>query len=54
MGCGSVGLTQQLLDAAAEPGAEVLYAWRSFEAYPTLADLSGGGVGHGPAAGRHA
>ncbi len=41
LGCGSVGVTQQLLAAAAEPGTEVLYAWRSFEAYPTLADLSG-------------
>jgi histidinol-phosphate aminotransferase len=41
IGCGSVGLTQQLLAAVAEPGAEVLYAWRSFEAYPTLADLAG-------------
>jgi histidinol-phosphate aminotransferase len=42
VGCGSVGVTQQLLAATAEPGAEVLYAWRSFEAYPTLSDLSGG------------
>jgi histidinol-phosphate aminotransferase len=42
VGCGSVGVTQQLLAAAAEPGAEVLYAWRSFEAYPILADLTGG------------
>jgi histidinol-phosphate aminotransferase len=42
VGCGSVGVTQQLLTATAEPGAEVLYAWRSFEAYPTLSDLSGG------------
>jgi histidinol-phosphate aminotransferase len=41
VGCGSVGLTQQLLAATAEPGAEVLYAWRSFEAYPALADLAG-------------
>ncbi len=41
VGCGSVGVTQQLLGAVAEPGSEVLYAWRSFEAYPTLADLSG-------------
>jgi histidinol-phosphate aminotransferase len=41
VGCGSVGLTQQLLEAVAEPGAEVLYAWRSFEAYPTLSDLAG-------------
>ena len=41
VGCGSVGLTQQLLSAAAEPGTEVTYAWRSFEAYPKLADLTG-------------
>jgi histidinol-phosphate aminotransferase len=41
VGCGSVGLTQQLLEAAAEPGAQVLYAWRSFEAYPLLSDLAG-------------
>jgi histidinol-phosphate aminotransferase len=41
VGCGSVGVTQQLLAATAEPGAQVLYAWRSFEAYPTLSDLSG-------------
>ena len=40
VGCGSVGVTQQLLEAAGEPGAEVVYAWRSFEAYPTLVDLS--------------
>src|SRR6202167_114405 len=39
-GCGSVGVVQQLLEAVGEPGAEVLYAWRSFEAYPTLVDLS--------------
>jgi histidinol-phosphate aminotransferase len=40
VGCGSVGVTQQLLEAMGEPGAEVMYAWRSFEAYPTLADLA--------------
>ncbi len=40
VGCGSVGVTQQVLEAVGEPGAEVLYAWRSFEAYPTLADLA--------------
>jgi histidinol-phosphate aminotransferase len=40
VGCGSVGVTQQLLEAIGEPGAEVMYAWRSFEAYPTLADLA--------------
>jgi len=41
VGCGSVGVAQQLLEAVGEPGAEVLYAWRSFEAYPYLTDLSG-------------
>jgi histidinol-phosphate aminotransferase len=41
VGCGSVGLVQQLLEAVSDPGAEVLYAWRSFEAYPYLTDLAG-------------
>jgi len=41
VGCGSVGVAQHLFEAVAEPGTEVVYAWRSFEAYPVLADLSG-------------
>ncbi|HEX4256213.1 MAG TPA: pyridoxal phosphate-dependent aminotransferase [Streptosporangiaceae bacterium] len=41
VGCGSVGVAQQLLSAAGEPGTEVLYAWRSFEAYPGLTALTG-------------
>ncbi|MBE3001742.1 histidinol-phosphate transaminase [Nocardiopsis sp. HNM0947] len=41
LGAGSVGLLQQLLEAVGEPGAELVYAWRSFEAYPLLAELSG-------------
>ncbi|MBQ1082325.1 MULTISPECIES: histidinol-phosphate transaminase [unclassified Nocardiopsis] len=41
LGAGSVGMLQQLLEAVGEPGAEVVYAWRSFEAYPLLAELSG-------------
>jgi histidinol-phosphate aminotransferase len=40
VGCGSVGVAQQLLEAVGEPGAEVLFAWRSFEAYPYLTDLA--------------
>src|SRR5712691_2108431 len=40
VGCGSVGVAQQLLEAVGEPGAEVIYAWRSFEAYPTLSALA--------------
>jgi histidinol-phosphate aminotransferase len=41
VGCGSVGVLQQLMEAVGEPGAEALYAWRSFEAYPPLSDLAG-------------
>ncbi|GAA0375611.1 putative phenylalanine aminotransferase [Acrocarpospora corrugata] len=41
LGAGSVTVAQQLFEAVGEPGAEVIYAWRSFEAYPLLADLSG-------------
>ncbi|GAA2109334.1 histidinol-phosphate transaminase [Actinomadura alba] len=41
VGCGSVGVAQMLLEAVGEPGAEILYAWRSFEAYPLLVDLVG-------------
>ena len=41
LGCGSVGVTQQLLAAAGEPGTQIIYAWRSFEAYPLLTELAG-------------
>ena len=41
VGCGSVGVTQMLFEAVGEPGTEVVYAWRSFEAYPVLAKLAG-------------
>ena len=41
VGCGSVGVLKQLIEAVSDPGSEVVYAWRSFEAYPTLADLAG-------------
>lgn len=41
VGGGSVALLQALFQAVAEPGAEVVYAWRSFELYPVLADLAG-------------
>ena len=40
VGCGSVGIAQQLLEAVGEPGAQVLFAWRSFEAYPYLTQLA--------------
>ncbi|HEX4816729.1 MAG TPA: histidinol-phosphate transaminase [Nonomuraea sp.] len=41
LGPGSVTVAQQLLEAVGEPRAEAVYAWRSFEAYPLLADLAG-------------
>ncbi len=41
LGCGSVGVLKQLIESVSDPGAEVLYAWRSFEAYPPLTDLAG-------------
>jgi histidinol-phosphate aminotransferase len=41
VGSGSVALLAQLILAAAGPGDEVLYAWRSFEAYPGLVTVSG-------------
>jgi histidinol-phosphate aminotransferase len=40
-GCGSVTLCQQLLAATCGPADEVLFAWRSFEAYPLLAHVAG-------------
>jgi histidinol-phosphate aminotransferase len=42
IGCGSVGLLQQILLAYADPGDEVLYGWRSFEAYPIYTTIVGG------------
>ncbi|TVL92340.1 histidinol-phosphate transaminase [Streptomyces sp. SAJ15] len=40
-GTGSVGVAQQLVQATAGPGDEVLYAWRSFEAYPIITQIAG-------------
>jgi histidinol-phosphate aminotransferase len=41
VGAGSVALLSQFIDAAAGPGDEVVYAWRSFEAYPGLVTVAG-------------
>ncbi|MFJ6612826.1 histidinol-phosphate transaminase [Streptomyces sp. NPDC091289] len=41
LGTGSVGITQHLVAAAAGPGDEVLFGWRSFEAYPLLTWAAG-------------
>jgi histidinol-phosphate aminotransferase len=40
IGCGSVSLCQQMVQAVCEPGEEVLYAWRSFEAYPIVTQVA--------------
>jgi histidinol-phosphate aminotransferase len=40
-GCGSVALCEHLVKAVALPGDEILYSWRSFEAYPIIAAAAG-------------
>jgi len=41
VGCGSVSLCTQLVQSVADADDEVLYAWRSFEAYPIITAVSG-------------
>ncbi|WP_157427229.1 histidinol-phosphate transaminase [Agromyces salentinus] len=41
VGAGSVSLIAQFVLAAAGPGDEVVYSWRSFEAYPGLVTVAG-------------
>jgi len=40
-GAGSVAVLYSLLQAVCEPGDEVIFAWRSFEAYPIAVQLTG-------------
>src|SRR4029453_19668095 len=40
-GTGSVGVCQQIVQATAGPGDEVVYAWRSLGAFPFFARFSG-------------
>ncbi|MGX7677310.1 histidinol-phosphate transaminase [Jatrophihabitans sp. DSM 45814] len=40
VGCGSVSLCQQLVLATAGEGDEVMFAWRSFEAYPIITAIA--------------
>src|SRR6266516_4790553 len=54
LGAGSIGVLAQLLAATCPPGAEVLHAWRSFEAYPMVAEMAGGVPATVPLDGRHA
>ncbi len=44
VGAGSVSVLQQVLTAFCEAGDEVVFAWRSFEAYPILTTLAGAGA----------
>jgi histidinol-phosphate aminotransferase len=41
VGCGAVSLLTQLAQAAVDADEEVMYAWRSFEAYPILTAICG-------------
>ena len=41
LGAGSVSILAQLISAATGPGDEVVYSWRSFEAYPGLVAVAG-------------
>jgi histidinol-phosphate aminotransferase len=54
VGCGSVSLCQQLVQATCGPDDEVIFGWRSFEAYPIITQVVGAGqrkvpltAGHG-------
>lgn len=40
-GTGSVGVLGQIIQAACDAGDEVVFAWRSFEAYPIVTTLAG-------------
>ncbi len=42
LGTGSVGVLQQAMLCCVEPKGEVVFAWRSFEAYPILTTVVGG------------
>ena len=41
LGAGSVEVAAQLIHAMTAPGDEVMFAWRSFEAYPILVRVAG-------------
>ncbi|MEZ5151763.1 histidinol-phosphate transaminase [Rhodococcus zopfii] len=41
VGCGSVSLCQELVQVTCNAGDEVVYSWRSFEAYPVVAAVAG-------------
>jgi histidinol-phosphate aminotransferase len=51
VGCGSVGMLQQLLLSYAGPGHEVLFPWPSFIAYPQFTLLAGADIVEAPLTG---
>lgn len=53
-GCGSVALVEHLAKATAVPGDEVLYSWRSFEAYPIITAGTGAAAVQVPNTAEHA
>ncbi|SNS96500.1 histidinol-phosphate aminotransferase [Micrococcales bacterium KH10] len=54
IGTGSVAVLQHIMAAFVEPGDEVVYPWRSFEAYPIVVDVVGGTSVHVPLNDEHA
>ena len=44
VGPGSVGVLAQLVAAVCDAGDDVVFAWRSFEAYPILCQIAGAGA----------
>jgi histidinol-phosphate aminotransferase len=44
LGTGSVGVLQQIVQSVASVGDEVVYPWRSFEAYPITTRIAGAAV----------
>jgi histidinol-phosphate aminotransferase len=53
VGCGSVTLCQQLLQATCTPSDEVVFGWRSFEAYPILTQVVGAHAAQVPLTSEH-
>ena len=53
VGCGSVQLVQELIEVTCDAGDEVVFGWRSFEAYPSLATIAGATPVQVPLSGGH-
>ncbi|MEY8039559.1 histidinol-phosphate transaminase [Saccharopolyspora cebuensis] len=54
VGCGSVALCEQLVQATCTPDDEVVFPWRSFEAYPIITQVAGARQVRVPLTGEHA